>query len=207
MQEYNTVFEQSKGEYTEKHSKFFATLCHVESEQEAFDALSRVRSENFGANHNTYAYVLADNSARFSDDGEPHGTAGRPILDLIKGSGLKNIMIIVTRYFGGILLGTGGLVRSYSTAAKEALENSKRVRMCECASYSVPCPYSDYKVLQSVIEKYNGFIDDTVFADNITIKFHTPSENCSGFEASLLDTFSSKISAKLEKTEILPISL
>lgn len=135
MESYITVSGESVGEYSEKRSRFIATLRHTETEEQAAAFLAEMRSKYWDARHNCYAYSMSGGTLkRFSDDGEPHGTAGKPILDIIDGSGLTDIMIVVTRYFGGVLLGTGGLVRAYSAAAREAVANANRVKM-------TPAPY------------------------------------------------------------------
>ena len=114
---FQTVFKQNETEYVEKRSRFIATLRHCETEAEANDFVKEMKSKYWDATHNVYAYsVEGGRMCRFSDDGEPHGTAGKPMLDCIQGSGITNIAVVVTRYFGGILLGTGGLVRAYSKA-------------------------------------------------------------------------------------------
>ena len=121
MNEYITVKRESAGQYIEKHSRFLGFLVPCAGESEATARINEKRKEYWDARHAVYAYVLADGTARFSDDGEPHGTAGKPVLEVLKSSGIKNAAIIVVRYFGGILLGTGGLVRAYTAAASSAL--------------------------------------------------------------------------------------
>ena len=119
---YSTVFSETKTEYVEKRSRFIATLRHCETEEEANAFLEEMRSKYWDARHNCFAYSVNEGKLRrFSDDGEPHGTAGKPMLDVITGSGITNIAVVVTRYFGGVLLGTGGLVRAYSKSVQDCL--------------------------------------------------------------------------------------
>ena len=132
MQEYTTIQGDFTAEYTEKHSRFIAVAFHCETEQQASEIIAAQKSKYWDARHNVYAYLLKDGTARFSDDGEPHGTAGMPMLEVIKGSGITNVLVVVTRYFGGILLGTGGLVRAYSTSTRDALDG--------CLLYTSPSP-------------------------------------------------------------------
>lgn len=205
--EYLTVNSESTGEYTEKRSKFISVISPCKNESEAAEILARIKSENFGANHNVYAYVLENQTARFSDDSEPHGTAGKPVLEVIEGNKLKNVIIVVTRYFGGVLLGTGGLVRAYTTAAKNAVNNAKIVKMCECDLFTVTCDYKYHEKLVSVIENKSGTITDTEFKDNIFIRFSVKSENSENLLNAIKEAFSSKIIAKKEKTGIFPTEI
>ena len=128
MEEYRTIRGTASGEYEEKKSRFIASAAHVESEEEAVAFLEQIRAANRTARHNVYAYKLrAGNRERYSDDGEPAKTAGTPVLEVIGHSGLTDLIVVVTRYFGGILLGTGGLVRAYTSAASSALEAAEKV--------------------------------------------------------------------------------
>ena len=129
MSEYETVLAESVGEIEVKKSKFIARLAPVSSAAEAREYLDLVRNNNKRAKHNVHAFRLMNGGVGFSDDGEPQGTAGKPVMDALSGSGLVNVEIIVTRYFGGILLGTGGLVRAYGDAAKAALDAARPVTM------------------------------------------------------------------------------
>ena len=123
MQEYITIDGVYTAEYNEKHSRFIATAFHCESEEQASSIIAAQKNKYWDARHNVYAYLLQDGTARFSDDGEPHGTAGAPILRSIDARGLDNILVVVVRYFGGTLLGTGGLMVAYREASKAALES------------------------------------------------------------------------------------
>lgn len=207
MREYLTVRSEAKGEYTEKRSRFVSGIYPCHSEEEAILILSKVRSENFGANHNVYAYVLNNGTVRFSDDSEPHGTAGKPVLEVIEGKKLEDVIIVVTRYFGGVLLGTGGLVRSYTSAAQDAVKNSEICKMCECAVYKVCCGYSDHAKLVSVIKNSGGEISDSVFEDKVSIDFTILEKDSNKFETDLCEAFSSRISANKEKIELLPMKI
>ena len=151
MQEYITIDGVYTAEYNEKHSRVIATAFHCESEEQASSIIAAQKNKYWDARHNVYAYLLQDGTARFSDDGEPHGTAGKPVLDVIKGSGITNVLIVVTRYFGGILLGTGGLVKAYSTSAKDSLKSAQCVQMCACTEYRINCDYGDYDRLVRLI--------------------------------------------------------
>jgi uncharacterized YigZ family protein len=164
MGRFLTILEVSSAEYVEKRSRFIANLRHCETEEEASAFLDEMRSKYWDARHNVFAYSVAGGTlCRFSDDGEPHGTAVKPILDVILGSEIKNIAIVVTRYFGGVLLGTGGLVRAYSKSAKDAVNNAKVVEMIPCTVYETVCEYTDHQRLVSIIENAGGKIENTEF--------------------------------------------
>ena len=132
MKEYKTIIEDGTGEYVEKKSRFIGYVRHVENEEEADAFILEIKKKHYDARHNCSAYIVGEEKEilRFSDDGEPGGTAGKPILEVITGNELHNVCIVVTRYFGGTLLGTGGLVRSYTEAAKECISDTEIVTKC-----------------------------------------------------------------------------
>ncbi|MCR5638171.1 MAG: IMPACT family protein [Lachnospiraceae bacterium] len=142
---YNTIKEACTGEIVEKKSCFIANAVHVENEAEAEEFIAKMRKKYYDARHNCYAYVLgngADSIFKVSDDGEPSRTAGMPMLEVIKGRNITNVVMVVTRYFGGTLLGTGGLIRAYSAAAQEALDSAEITRCIEGIYADVNIPYS-----------------------------------------------------------------
>lgn len=207
MQNYTTIKGESTAEYSEKHSRFIATCFLCESEQQATEIIAAQKAKYWDARHNVYAYLLQNGTARFSDDGEPHGTAGMPILEVIKGSGVTNLLIVVTRYFGGILLGTGGLVRAYSTSARDALANAQKVLMCECCQYQIECDYGNYDRLTRLISDCGGMLQNTDFTDKVTITVMFKAEETTAFLDKLCEHFASKITAKLQNTLFFPFIL
>lgn len=207
MQEYTTVCDSFTAEYSEKHSRFIAVCFYCESEAQAAEIIAAQKSKYWDARHNVYAYVLQNGTARFSDDGEPHGTAGMPILEVIKGSGITNVLIVVTRYFGGILLGTGGLVRAYSTSARDALSGAQKVLMCGCSEYEIECDYSSYDRLSRLIDDCSGMVQDTEFTDKIKITAVFKEIDTNKFLDTLCETFASKLTAKLQKNIFFPFKL
>jgi len=207
MGDYITIDSVSIGEYTEKHSRFIATLYPCKSEGEATEILNAHKKKYFDARHNVYCYILRDNSSRFSDDGEPHGTAAKPILDVLKGSEIVDCLLVVTRYFGGILLGTGGLVRAYSTATKEALKNSRRVQMKECDCYNLKIPYSEQGKIQKLLEDVGATISDTVFAEDVTFNFVIETEKSEDFSKKLREISSAKLKEEFLGKKIMPIKV
>lgn len=197
MESYITVSGESTGEYSEKRSRFIATLRHTETEEQAAAFLAEMRSKYWDARHNCYAYSISHGTLkRFSDDGEPHGTAGKPILDIIDGSGLTDVTVVVTRYFGGVLLGTGGLVRAYSAAAREALAAAGRVKMTPCTVYKARCGYSELERLTKLIADCGGRVENTVYAENVELEFYLEYSACGGFLLKLREMFAARISAE-----------
>lgn len=175
--DYKTVSRASNDELTEKRSRFIGYCAPVSTEAEATEFIAQIRSRHWDARHNVYAYSLREgNIKRYSDDGEPSGTAGMPVLDVIVKNGVTDVCVVVTRYFGGVLLGTGGLVRAYSRAAKLALDSGGVVLMERCLVCSLSCSYNRYGKLSSLIMENASGLDDTVFEADVVLKFHIKPE-------------------------------
>ncbi|MDO4841845.1 MAG: YigZ family protein [Phoenicibacter congonensis] len=171
------------GEIVEKKSRFIAQICHVESEDEALTFIADVKKEHIQARHNVYAYIVGAQSSatqriRFTDDGEPSQTAGKPTLETLQHASLCNVACVVTRYFGGTLLGTGGLVRAYSGAVKAAIENAQAEGLYhEVVEYDEKvetCSYSAFEQLKRIIEQQNGIILNVDYAEEVTVQFKVP---------------------------------
>ena len=168
MHSYKTVEREAKDEFIEQRSRFIGYVKPVTTEEEALAFINEKRQKHWDATHNVYAYSLREGQLRrYSDDGEPHGTAGMPTLDVILKSDVTDVVVVVTRYFGGILLGTGGLVRAYTKGARIALDAGGIITMESCVVASVKCDYSRYGRISSLIPANGGFIDDTAFSDCI----------------------------------------
>ncbi len=205
MKEYLTVFSETETEYVEKRSRFIATLRHCETEQEAGAFLEEMRSKYWDARHNCFAYsVDCGKLCRFSDDGEPHGTAGKPMLDVIAGSGITNIAVVVTRYFGGILLGTGGLVRAYSKSVQDVLAAAQVVRMVPSVVLSITCDYTEHGKLVNLITAQEGNITDTEFTDRVSVEFCLKNELVEKFSKNLTETFSARLQYEIKEKKLMP---
>lgn len=204
MANYLTVSNMSQAEYTEKRSRFIATLMPCETEEQALRFIEEMRSKYWDARHNCFAYsVEKGRLCRFSDDGEPHGTAGKPILDVINGSGLVNVAAVVTRYFGGVLLGTGGLVRAYSKSTKDAVANAQRVEMIPCTVFNIMCEYQDHVRLMKLLETAGANIENTDFTDKVSVTYALRDETVENFENSLTESFSARlVSEEVERTVV-----
>lgn len=188
MEEYRTIQAEAEAVFTERRSRFVCRSKPVQSEEEALGFLHAVRSSCWDANHNVFAYSLRVGGVkRFSDDGEPQGTAGMPVLDVLLKSGVTDAAIVVTRYFGGILLGTGGLVRAYSRGASLALEQARIIVMRSCLCCSLKCGYGEYGKISTLLPESGGTVDHTNFTDTVEVAFHIEPENLPEFEKKLAD--------------------
>ncbi len=204
MDSYITIMGECDGEITVERSRFIAAAIHINSEQDALDFIAKKRAEYHDAKHNCFAYSLHSGISRSSDDGEPHGTAGKPMLDIIEGSEIEDICVVVTRYFGGVLLGTGGLVRAYSSATKTALSNAVLVKMQPCFQYSVNCAYPDFDYLSKIIARY-GVIEQSSFTDRVELSVIIKTECEQEFINTTEKTFLDRV--RLEKTgeKVVPV--
>lgn len=200
MDNYVTLKGKSEGFYTEKRSKFISFAYPCESADAAAKIMEAVKKEYFDARHHVYAYVLSDGTAKFGDDGEPHGTAGKPILDCILGSGIKNVLVVVIRYFGGILLGTGGLVKAYTYACNDALKGAEITEYCYGTKMSLTVDYTDYKSVENVIKKHSGEILSSDFTDKVNIIFTVKDLIKQEFLSDIGETFSQKLTVKEENS-------
>ena len=196
--EYKTVLQQAGSEFVERKSRFIGHVKPVSTEEDAIAFIQQKKSEYWDASHNVYAYILREGQIRrYSDDGEPQGTAGIPVLDVLLKSEVTDVVAVVTRYFGGILLGTGGLVRAYSHGASIALEQAKILTMRLCNILRIICDYNQYGRVSSLISECGGFIDDSQFTEAVTIEFHM-SENVLGiFEKKLADITSGQVKSQI----------
>lgn len=177
MNEYKTVEFENSDEFVEKRSRFIGHVKPVKTQQEAVSFIHLVKSKYWDATHNVYAYVLRENNiCRSSDDGEPSGTAGVPVLDVLLKENLVDVCVVVTRYFGGTLLGAGGLVRAYSHGSKIAVDSGHIITMATCKILSVSVDYSFYNRMNLLLENAGANIIDSEFTDAVKIKFSLKSD-------------------------------
>lgn len=175
MQAYTTVKAAASAEFTEKRSRFIGSIRPVYSEEEAAAFIEELKSAHRDAAHNCSAYLLRSGSQRYSDDGEPQGTAGMPILEVLRRENIVDAAIVVTRYFGGILLGAGGLVRAYSHAAKLALGTAERIVMQPCNILSLTVPYTVYDRINLLISRHDAVVIESGFGASVELKLRIPS--------------------------------
>ncbi len=202
---YKTVEKPAQDEFTQRRSRFIG-YCHpVQTQQQAQQFIQQIKSLHWDATHNVYAYILRSGEQRYSDDGEPQGTAGVPCLEVLRKSGLVDAAVVVTRYFGGVLLGAGGLVRAYSHGAKLAIEASGIVDMRLCALCTVRCSYDQYGRIASLIPQCGGAVEDTSFTDDVCIKFHVAQDGLPFFEKQLSEVTSGQIRTETTGKAYLPV--
>lgn len=169
--DYSTVKGFAEASFIEKKSEFIGYIKHVETSEEAVDFINEIRARHRKATHNVYAYIVREgNTSGYSDDGEPQGTAGMPVLNVLTKEELTDVCCVVTRYFGGILLGGGGLVRAYSHSAKIAAAAAERLIMCRCRPINVTVDYNLYGKIGHIIPEFEAKIIDTEFTENVTVK-------------------------------------
>lgn len=177
-----------EAEFTEKHSRFIGRVWPVETEEEAVARIKEMREKHWDATHNVYAYIIREGGImRYSDDGEPGGSSGMPTLTVFRAGEIFNVCCVVTRYFGGILLGTGGLVRAYSQAAKLALEAAGVSRMALWENVALACPYSLYERLRRELEGAGAVIKSADFGSDVTIEALLPDGSLDGVRARIAE--------------------
>ncbi len=180
MKAYDIVYEGGVGEIAEKKSRFIATVFPVQSEEEAQNYIEETKKKYWDARHNCHAFIIGKQGeiTRCSDDGEPSGTAGRPILEVLTGADVHNVLVIVTRYFGGTLLGTGGLVRAYSQATQAGLAASQILTRQPGRQMSILTDYNGVGKMQYIAAQNDISILDTLYAENVEMKWLVPLEKC-----------------------------
>lgn len=179
MKAYKVAYQGGSGELIEKKSKFIANVFPVNTEEEALSFLEKMKKQYWDATHNCYAYVIGTENEiqRCSDDGEPSGTAGKPMLDVLLGEGIHNVLVVVTRYFGGTLLGTGGLVRAYSGAVQDGLNNSNIILKRPGRLYRIGTDYSGLGKIQYIIGQLELTVIQIEYTDKVTVEVLTPYES------------------------------
>lgn len=188
MTTYLVPASAGEAEYAEKRSRFIARVWPVETEAEAVAHIEAMRRQHYDARHNVYAYIIRDAGVmRYSDDSEPQGTAGQPVLNVFRAGGIENVCCVVTRYFGGTLLGAGGLVRAYSAAAKMALDDAGVSRMARWLGVSLTCSYSRYERVKRLLEEQEAVIEDTGFGADVAFSALLREDMAGAFERRLTE--------------------
>lgn len=202
MQEYKTVEKEASDFFIEKKSKFIGYAKPVKTQEDALEFISKIKSKHWDATHNVYAYVLRENNMqRYSDDGEPSGTAGVPVLDVMLKESLVDVCVVATRYFGGTLLGAGGLVRAYSHTSKIALEAAGIITMAQCSVMSAEVDYSFYDRLNILLSDFSAVILDTSFSDKVCVEFSVKENIVDLLNAKLIDVSNGKYALKFLRSE------
>lgn len=187
MEEYFVPTADAETEFIEKHSKFIGRIFCTETEEEALAALERIRKQHWDATHNVYAYIIHGGATRYSDDGEPGGTAGMPVLEVLRRAKLENVLCVVTRYFGGILLGAGGLVRAYAKSAALAADAAGTSVKRVWQAIDIPCPYNLFERVRQEVGSYDGILTDVEYGAEVLLHAALPLAQTDAFLTRLTD--------------------
>ncbi len=181
---YQTVAAESTDEIVEKKSRFIAYVAPVSTKEDAYGFVERVKKRHYDAKHHCFAFSVEEDTPflKYSDDGEPQGTAGKPILEVICGAGLSNLCIVVVRYFGGTLLGTGGLVRAYTEAARRGLSNNTVIQKTLMAECNLTCDYTDFGKLTYIMTSMGVVVRETNYEDKVHVNIYIPEDMTGIFE-------------------------
>ena len=196
MNEYCVPAGPGEAELVEKRSRFLGHLRPVESEEEARAFIAQMKKEYYDARHNCWCYLLSGGPERYSDDGEPQGTAGIPMLELFRREGVTNLVCVVTRYFGGVLLGTGGLLRAYTQSAKDALTAAGRAEVRAWAEVALACPYAFLERARQETAAFGGLIEGEDYGAEVTLRLLLPAERAEAFAARIHDLSAGKLQAR-----------
>ncbi len=194
MKEFYITSEKGHGEVVEKKSRFIAHIIPVETEEEALENIESLKKEYWDARHNCYAFVLGANNEvqRFSDDGEPQGTAGKPILEVLLNKNVHNTLILVTRYFGGTLLGTGGLIRAYGQAALEGLKDAEIQEVFEGVAFELSVDYESIGKIKYNMVQFGVGDAEEEYGEGVTLKIQMKKADFEKFKTSVIDATSGK---------------
>lgn len=186
---YRAVYKGGQGEIIEKKSRFIATVLPIETEEEALEFIAKMKKKYWDARHNCYAYAIGERQElqRCSDDGEPNGTAGRPMLDVLLHEDIHNTVVVVTRYFGGVLLGTGGLVRAYGGAVQEGLKNCVVLEKCLARKWKVGTDYSGLGKVQYILAEAELPILDSEYGEGVDLTILVPFDQAGAAEKKLIE--------------------
>ena len=193
MEEYLVPTGYGEDEFVEKKSRFIGRVWLVESEEEALERIGEMKKQHYDATHNCWAYVIRDGAMRFSDDGEPGGTAGNPMMQVLQKENLYNVCCVVTRYFGGTLLGAGGLVRAYTKGAKIAIDAAGKSMKRVWSVLYIPCPYTFYERVKLETEAFGGIIRDTQFGAEVELEILVAQPQAQAFLDKILDMTSGTV--------------
>ena len=204
MDSYRIPTKSGASEYVDKRSRFLGLVRPVGSEDEARTIIAACKKQYHDARHNCWCYLLRDGTERYSDDGEPQGTAGQPMLNVFQREGVENVVCVVTRYFGGVLLGAGGLTRAYAKSAKDALDAAGKARMRLWSAVTVDCPYPMLERLKLLAAAHGGTVEGTDFGAAVSVRILLPQENAAGFDAALTELSAGTMTARRESERFLP---
>lgn len=197
MSDFRVPFGPSETEFTEKRSRFIGHLLPVETEEQAREFIAQMKKKYYDARHNCWCYIIRGGAERYSDDGEPQGTAGIPMLEVFRREGIVNVVCVVTRYFGGVLLGTGGLLRAYTKSAKDALDAAGVSEVRRWVGLDIPCSYAQCEKLRLEAAAAGGIVSDVEYGAGVTIKALVPEESAEAFKARIFDVSAGTVTASV----------
>lgn len=198
MTEYYIPTEPGESELVEKRSRFLGHVRRVESEDAAREFIAEMKKTYYDARHNCWCYIIRGGAERYSDDGEPQGTAGIPMLEVFRREGIENVVCVVTRYFGGVLLGTGGLLRAYTKSAKDALDAAGVSVVRRWVELELPCTYAQSERMKQEVGAAGGIVSDLEYSDRVIIKALVPEEGAADFSARIFDVSAGSVTAAVK---------
>ena len=204
MSEIRVPFESAESEFVEKRSRFIGYVQPVETEEQARECIARIKKQHYDARHNCWCYLIGSGTVRYSDDGEPQGTAGQPMLNVFQRENVTNVVCVVTRYFGGILLGAGGLTRAYSKGARDALSAAGVAVMGAWARLRVPCTYALFERVKLEIESSGGVVDDVAYGADVSLMVSLPADRTVGLRQRLTELSAGGIAVETLSEEYRP---
>lgn len=198
MAEYYIPAQDSETEFSEKRSRFIGHVWHVETEEEAREKITEMKAKYYDARHNCWCYLIREGGiTRYSDDGEPQGTAGQPMLEVFRREGVENVCCVVTRYFGGILLGTGGLLRAYTKSAKDTLTAAGVAVVRQWADTVIECPYNLFERMKLEIAAVQGILGEIEYGAQVRIPALLPLEQWPSYEARVTELTAGQLAPEL----------
>lgn len=207
MSEYFVPAGSGEAEFVEKRSSFLGHVRFVETEDAARDFINEMKKKHYDARHNCWCYIIRGGAVRYSDDGEPQGTAGLPMLEVFKREGVENVVCVVTRYFGGVLLGTGGLLRAYTKSAKDALDVAGIAAVRRWVKLEVGCPYSLLERMKTECLSLDGAVQNVDYGADVLLSLLLPENNAEAFSARVTELSAGACSAQTVGEELMPVRI
>ncbi len=205
MSEYCVPAGSGESELVEKRSRFLGHVRPVQSEEEAKAFIAAMKKQYHDARHNCWCYALREGVERYSDDGEPQGSAGLPMLELFRREGVRDYVCVVTRYFGGVLLGTGGLLRAYTESARAALDAAGRAQLRRLKTLEIPCSYAAAQRLQQELAAFDGLVEAVDYGETVCIRALVPAERCEALQARIFDLSGGAVQARVTGETLRPM--
>lgn len=205
MSEYFVPAGSGEAEFVEKRSSFLGHVRFVETEDAAREFITEMKKKHYDARHNCWCYIIRGGAVRYSDDGEPQGTAGLPMLEVFKREGVENVVCVVTRYFGGVLLGTGGLLRAYTKSAKDALDAAGIAAVRRWVKLEAACPYSLLERMKTECLALDGVVSDVEYGADVRMTFLLPEAKSGEFQARVTELSAGQSSAQTVGEELMPV--